>query len=999
MIFHTVLQAAVGDESRAAGAPAYKWSNVPLGANGFITGIVIHPTEPDLVYCRTDVGGCYKYDMEAERWLPLNDSFGQDLQSLYQIDGIALDASDPNRVYIAAGGQWETSDILRSDDRGKTWRRLNFTGGYFCGNGTYRGWGECIAVDPTDSNIVYCGTYNKGLWRSRNAGTTWEQVYATENPVRSVVFDKNGGRNDIYVGGHNEYLKYSADGGSTWETNNGSGVPADIKRMAVDSQGVLYIAGGNGVYKYRNGAAANISPVDTAGVYSGISVSAADDNDILCIGPQTDSNKMGVPFWQSKDGGETWINRRNSRRVDSTLSWDPAKDSTKEISSNAHCIVADPLRNGRVWIADWFCVSMTENINSEPYQKWNYLYRGIEEVCPRDFICPPTGEYDLIAAIADIDGVVYSDTSNYPTGRIRQNRDTPWMMGTSAIDYCKENPNIVFRVGIDYYGSAKAELSYDNTKTWQNITFRVKGDTGKTQDLWQFGQAAVSAKVNPETGYPSLVVIPSGRVPLVSLDGGYSWAKVSGITDTIISSQYWDKGIYLSSDGADGATFYIEDRNAMNGTNSSVYVSRDWGVTWEKTNVINGAWYQDKTFIKAAPGIAGDVWSCAGGRNMYHSTDYGKTWVQVSPLSETQCFGFGKAAPGQTYPTIYAYAKVSGVMGVHRSTDGGKSWLRINDSSDPIGRGPYVIEGDMQNYGVVYIGTGGRGIFSGRPVEPELNEDFGNADAQSSWTKYYDSYSGSGAEATDDNGYTIADGMMKNSWDGKFLNKRYCIYNGAEWKNNIRIRVSLNNEGGSAGNKAMVMFAVKDKDNYYAAYVDGGNNVSLYKYWNGNEVLLKTMNYADAGIRNGTLEISHIGSHITVSRIKNGAAEEVIAADDMSFSGGSVGIGTIHSVCKFDKIAVVPGCSELANAHYTLSGGKLNISCKAYVANDRARIYSAAYDSKGIMTAFVKNNELTLNKQFDFSTGIDADNISDVKLFMWDSEMMPVCKTVSAEKQ
>jgi len=37
----------------------YIWRNVKIGGGGFVSGVMFHPTEPNLVYARTDVGGAY----------------------------------------------------------------------------------------------------------------------------------------------------------------------------------------------------------------------------------------------------------------------------------------------------------------------------------------------------------------------------------------------------------------------------------------------------------------------------------------------------------------------------------------------------------------------------------------------------------------------------------------------------------------------------------------------------------------------------------------------------------------------------------------------------------------------------------------------------------------------------------------------------------------------------------------------------------------------------
>src|SRR5262249_23012348 len=42
---------------------------------------------------------------------------------------------------------------------------------------------QCIATDPLRPEIVYCGTFGRGLWRSVDAGATWRQI--GEGVVRS----------------------------------------------------------------------------------------------------------------------------------------------------------------------------------------------------------------------------------------------------------------------------------------------------------------------------------------------------------------------------------------------------------------------------------------------------------------------------------------------------------------------------------------------------------------------------------------------------------------------------------------------------------------------------------------------------------------------------------------------------------------------------------------------------------------------------------------------
>jgi hypothetical protein len=49
----------------------YTFKQVKLGGGGWVTGVVVHPGVDNLVYCRTDVGGAYKWDAANSRWTQL----------------------------------------------------------------------------------------------------------------------------------------------------------------------------------------------------------------------------------------------------------------------------------------------------------------------------------------------------------------------------------------------------------------------------------------------------------------------------------------------------------------------------------------------------------------------------------------------------------------------------------------------------------------------------------------------------------------------------------------------------------------------------------------------------------------------------------------------------------------------------------------------------------------------------------------------------------------
>src|SRR5438132_9169895 len=80
---------------------------------------------------------------------------------------------------------------------------------------------QCIAVDSLHPQQVYCGTFNRGLWRSSDAGTSWKPVGEgiTHEKVMSVAVsttERAGDFGVVYVGTEPSAIFRSEDGGTTW---------------------------------------------------------------------------------------------------------------------------------------------------------------------------------------------------------------------------------------------------------------------------------------------------------------------------------------------------------------------------------------------------------------------------------------------------------------------------------------------------------------------------------------------------------------------------------------------------------------------------------------------------------------------------------------------------------------------------------------------------------------------------------------------------------------
>lgn len=80
---------------------------------------------------------------------------------------------------------------------------------------------QCLAVDPLHPEQVYCGTFDQGLWRSRDAGGSWEHVGEgiTHKQMMAVAVsatERVNGSGVVYAGTEPSALFRSEDRGDTW---------------------------------------------------------------------------------------------------------------------------------------------------------------------------------------------------------------------------------------------------------------------------------------------------------------------------------------------------------------------------------------------------------------------------------------------------------------------------------------------------------------------------------------------------------------------------------------------------------------------------------------------------------------------------------------------------------------------------------------------------------------------------------------------------------------
>jgi len=127
-----------------------------------VTAIHVDPFEPETVYAAT-LTGLYKTIDGGKAWSRIGESLADQM-----IIAMQLDRTKKGVLYLAG-----RDGVHRSDDAGVTWTTLN--------NGFATTNVRSIVQSPIDPKLFYAGTNGSGLYRSKDAGESWEQMPALTN--------------------------------------------------------------------------------------------------------------------------------------------------------------------------------------------------------------------------------------------------------------------------------------------------------------------------------------------------------------------------------------------------------------------------------------------------------------------------------------------------------------------------------------------------------------------------------------------------------------------------------------------------------------------------------------------------------------------------------------------------------------------------------------------------------------------------------------------------
>ncbi|EZP55530.1 hypothetical protein [Sphingomonas sp. RIT328] len=703
----------------AAPTPAYRWTNVTVGAGGYAPNIVFSPVERGLAYLRTDMGGAYRWDAQAARWLPLQDDNAE--SSYMGIESIAPDPVDADVVYMAAGmNAGAPAAILRSADRGRHWTvtPVPFAMG---GNEPGRGLGERLAIDPRDHDHLWFGSRHDGLWQSRDAGRHWAKVagfpYAglgrparrtAHGGVSFVAIDPRLGARRIWAGIADPGvapLYRSDDGGAHWRAVAAPGLLA--AKGVIDARGVLWVGYGSGIgpSEVKTGALWRYDPVGTGrdvtppdwrdagaeGAFFGVAVARSAPGTVAVS--TIDRYRAGDSLWLSRDDGAQWddVGKRSRRDVSATpflLHEGKGADFGHWISG----LAIDPFDAGHIAYTTGATVYATQRVPARGPVDWAPWVRGIEQTAVITLIAP-TGGAPVVSGFGDLAGFVHDDLDRSPQPSFID----PYLSNTNMLDYAGRAPNVIVRSGslyLDRPRDASLARSEDGGRHWTPLRLPPQGEPPARDDL--NGEAAITVSADGAT------MIVAARVPQRTRDGGRSWQAVRGLPPrTRAVADKVDAATFYAVDAAAGRLLVSHDGGASFAPVATQGLPRDLSAAAPRNR-------ESQSALVAVPGAAGELWLQVG-TALFHSRDAGRRFVAANGDLAVELFGIGKGA-------VYAIGSRGGVRGIWRANDAGGAWSRIDDDAHRWGGRYRVIAGDPRRAGRVYVGTDGRGLFYGDPA-------------------------------------------------------------------------------------------------------------------------------------------------------------------------------------------------------------------------------------------------------------------------------------------
>ena len=618
-----------------------------------VSGVV---GQPDTFYFGSVGGGVWKSSNAGRTWTPIFDS-----TNVASIGAIGVAPSDPNVIYIGTG-EADMRDsiafgngVYKSTDAGKTWKHLGLENTKQIGR---------IIVDPKNPNTVflaalgngYAPNPDRGVYRSRDGGVTWQKVLFKNDDVGAIdlAFDPvdpktvyatlwNVRRPPWFIyapaNGPGAGIFKSVDGGTTWKEIS-EGIPLEGRghigiAVAPSNRNRLYAvvdAKDGGVFTSNDGGAtwtrlSNDKRLWDRGWYFEKVTVDPKNADIVYV--------MNTSIYRSTDAGKTWTPIKGAPGGDDyhQLWINPDDPKRMIVASDQGTIVT--VDGAATW-SSWYNQPTAQIYHVAADYRFPYWVTGAQQDS---------------GAVGTPSRSIHSDISN---------RDWEGLCAGGEAGYTAPDP---LHPEILFGGT----VSRCNVLTGENKSVSPERGATPGQFRHAWTQPLVFSKADPHALYYA------NQFLYKTTNGGESWTQISA------DMTREDPGVPSNLNEAAAADAPADKRRGV------IYT------------------------IAPSPLRAPTIWIGTDDGLIHLTKDDGKTWQNVTPAGMTSwskvvMIEASHFDVNEAYAAVERHQLADYEPHIYRTVDSGKSWTEITRG---LPGGVYVqtVKEDPNRRGLLFTGT------------------------------------------------------------------------------------------------------------------------------------------------------------------------------------------------------------------------------------------------------------------------------------------------------